>query len=215
MEAGHKNAPGAQASQSGIYSNKQEETLGRQQIMLSSDLHTRILYVCAHTYTWTRACVWHTQRQGGRKLKKKVMETLPIISSKPITNGFNTTFNYLTLKLSGTGLPPHSRPRSMWQAWQMLWNDTSQAWLQHPCLLILISSSKVMNIFSPLSPSTLWADLGHVASSWPKYFIHQGSTLTYRLNVVHVTFQESFWIHYPNWQMICKHQKAVCQQLYL
>lgn len=43
MEAGHENAPGAQASQSGIYSSIEEETLGREQIIETSDLHTHIL----------------------------------------------------------------------------------------------------------------------------------------------------------------------------
>lgn len=51
MDAGHENAPRAQASQSGICSSKQEETLGREQVIESSDLHAHILYVCAHTYT--------------------------------------------------------------------------------------------------------------------------------------------------------------------
>lgn len=162
----------------------------------------------------TCVCVTHTETRGKRR-KKWWKHYNTHRQFQTHHKWFQYYIQLFNSKVKRHSLPPHSRPRRMWQAWQTLRNDTSQAWLQHLCLLILISSSKVMNIFRPLSPSTLQADLGHVASSWPKYFIRQCSTPTYRLNVVRVTFQETFWIHYPNWQMICKHQKAVCQQLYL
>ena len=42
-----------------------------------------------------------------------------------------------------------------------------------------------------------------------RHFICQHPGLSYRLTFVPVTLPGTFLVHYPNWQMICKDQKAM------